>query len=103
MTLNLRYRFAKGMKLTQRLMFGAIVGFSLLLSSHWVKDPGERGWLRDAGGTVVSFYVIHWWSQQGKRRINPTTGRQIRTPTLRVSKEEVDKLRSTLWTQDGKQ
>jgi hypothetical protein len=100
--LNLRYRLAKFVKWTQRLMFGAIVGFFLIISSHWATDPGEREWLRDAGGTIVGFYVIRWWSQQGKRRIHPETGREIRTPTLRLSKEEVDKVRANLWDRDGK-
>ncbi len=90
-----RYRLAKLLKWAQRVVVQVSLGAVLVVCSHWVPDPGEREWLRDAGGVIMGVAFARWMNHQGVRKINPTTGRPTRTPTLRIRAEEIQAFRES--------
>ena len=100
--MSLRYRIAKVGKVAQRITVGVVAGFVLILGSHWWADAGEREFLRDAGGTLIGISVVRWMSLQGKRRIHPNSGEQVRTPTLKIPGKKADEYRALFRQGDGK-
>ncbi len=83
-----RWLITRGQRITVQVFLGCV----LIVGSHWWADEGEREWLRDSGGAVIGLSVVRWWSVQGKRRVHPETGRQVRQPTLRMTPEEAVRL-----------
>jgi hypothetical protein len=86
-----RYRVAKLVKWAQRMTVHVAFGCALIVGSHWWPDEGERAFLRDTGAVIVGFSVVRWRAAQGHRRIHPETGRPLRTPTVRISSEEIER------------
>jgi hypothetical protein len=76
-----RYWLAKVVKWVQRASVQIWFGSGLILASHWWPDSGEREWMRDAGTIVFGIAFARWTRHQGERR--------RRTPTLRMTQEEV--------------
>jgi hypothetical protein len=77
-----------------------LLGFIMVVGSHWFVREDERAWLRDTGAAVIGIAVARWMAQQGKRRVNQQ-GQQLRTPTLRIKKEDVDEMQRRFFTHDG--
>ena len=87
-----RWLITRGQRITVLVGFGCL----LIVGSHFWSDEGEREWLRDAGGAVIGISVARRWSAQGKRRVHPETGRQVRHPTLRMTPEEAARIQKLL-------
>jgi hypothetical protein len=87
----MRYWLAKTWKWAQRMSVQVTFGCLLIVASHWVSDEGEREFLRYSGAAIAGWSYAHWRSGQGHRRVDPQTGKQLRTPTLRMSGEEVER------------
>ena len=87
----LRYRLAKLGKYAQRMVTWVFLG----CGSHWWSDPGEKEFLRDSGSAVVGVAVARWLAQQGRRQVD-NQGKQTRTPTLRITPEERNRIDTVL-------
>lgn len=97
---GVRYRIAKLAKWAQRVTVQVGFGCVLIIGSHWWPDLGEREWLRDVGALVIAGALGWWTKQQGHRRRHRRTGQLIRTPTLRISPDEVARIHSLLEDKD---
>ena len=87
-----RWLITRGQRITVLVGFGCL----LIVGSHFWTDEGEREWMRDAGGAVIGISVARRWSAQGRRRVDPGTGRQVRNPTLRMTPEEAARIQRFL-------
>ena len=88
---KLKTRLIHYLHVFQRLISLVIIGSGLILISHFTRSQEEKQWLRDTGATIISIGLAKWLSEQGKRRIKPD-GSYVRTPTMRISKKDADRI-----------
>lgn len=79
----------------QRLTTRIAIGMLLVLSSHFGRDEAERAWMRDTGSAIVGISFARWLSTQGRKRYGPS-GEPLRHQTLRISREDVDRIQEEL-------
>ena len=94
LSLRLRYRLAKLWKSTQRVTVRVGFGCLLVLYGSSLRDTEERIWWWTTGSALVAWSYIKWDTEQrGQRKRDPITHKQLRSPTLRLSPEEAERIR----------
>jgi hypothetical protein len=94
--LRVRYWVAKRLKEAQRMPALVFFGLALVAASPFADEVwSERLW--KVGGSVTAWAWLRWTAQQqGQRRRDPKTGKELRRPTLRMSPEEAERMQRYL-------
>lgn len=81
---------------SHRVLVRTMLGTFLLVCAIWIDRDDVRKVFLGTGTTLLAYSWGKHQQDQGKRRVDPTTGKQLRQPTLRLSAEEAERIQKLL-------
>ena len=79
---------------SHRVFIRSVLGALFLVWGFWSEDDFARRTLLSLGAGLITISWGKHQQDQGQRRKDPSTGKELRNPTLRISREEVERILS---------